>query len=319
MKPLLIASITISITLTALAGLFPEDWPAYNPNPRLEIEWKVRTNAVPQQMWVYKVVPQGFSPGVMSNAMAIGLFGPRDILNPREKTYIQIQDVRPYPTRFLKVAPAAGWMKYYDRNAKTVSGRPVTGVPDRDEAERLARDYLFRLGIDRSQVGNKAATGYEIKKAALAGDGTEKNVQIIGREVSLARCLDGIAFFGKGSLGGFSIEFGNSAKVASFELLWRNLMPERLGTTGSADDIIAAIKAGKSVQSTPSDVSRVNRLSLTSVTPFYLGSYWDTQQDFCYPIVVLEGEGDSEDGKQAVGLLCPILLDMLQPKGPMNK
>jgi hypothetical protein len=33
----------------------------------------------------------------------------------------------------------------------------------------------------------------------LARDGTKKDAQIIGREVSLVRYVDGIAFFGKGS------------------------------------------------------------------------------------------------------------------------
>jgi hypothetical protein len=107
MKRLLIASIAVSAVTPVLAGLFPDDWPAYHPDTSLEITWKAPTNAVRQQMWVYKVVPHGFSPGVMSNAMAIGSFGPRDIVNPREKKFIEIQDVRPYPTRFLKVAPGA--------------------------------------------------------------------------------------------------------------------------------------------------------------------------------------------------------------------
>jgi hypothetical protein len=41
-------------------------------------------------------------------------------------------------------------MKYYDRSAKVFSGEPVVGVPGRGEAHQLARDYLFRLGVDRS-------------------------------------------------------------------------------------------------------------------------------------------------------------------------
>lgn len=288
----------------------PLEGQPFHPS-QAKIEWKAPTNDFPKKLWVYKVIPQSFSAAVVSNAMAIGSFQPRHLLNPRDKDLLQFQNSRERPTRYLKIAPASGWMTYYDGRAKAEMTEPIERVPDVKEAESLARDYLQKLGIDRLQVLPKRGYASDQTRAKVGKDGTDVNPEVMARGVSLVRQVDGIAFYGRGNLGGFWIDFGNKRRVAGFDLLWRNLLPADLRDTASAEEIVESIRAGKSVLPIPKDLSLAKSLTILGITAYYLGTPWEKPQDFLYPVAALKvavgtGEEDSFE------LLCPILSTKVQ-------
>lgn len=308
MKHIIFLGALISLVLPTLAESLPLEGQPYRPS-EVEIEWRVASNTLPKRIWVYKVVPQVFSGAVVSNAMAVGSFQPRHMINPRDKNLIHFQDVKPYPTRYLKIAPAAGWMTYYDSHAKMPIGEPIEGVPGEREVERLAKEYLFQLGIDRSQIVAKRGYAGDERKSRLAADGSEVDVEVMAREISFVRQVDGIPFFGKGNRGGFWIQFGNNGKVAGFDLLWRNLLPHELRRTASADEIITAIKQGKSVAPNPKDWSHAKKITITEITPYYLGTSWEIPQEHVYPIGVLSGTAETDGSLVVFELLSPVLSD----------
>jgi hypothetical protein len=305
-------ALALQIALLALPSLAGASQPPLEGQPfrpsQVEIEWKAPTNDFPKKLWVYKIVPQSFSGAVISNAMAIGSFEPRHLLNPRDKNLLQFQNSRERPTRYLRIAPASGWMTYYDGQAKAEMTEPVEGVPDVREAEFLARDYLQKLGIDRLQILSRRGYASDQTRAKVAKDGTDVNPEVIARGVSLVRQVDGIAFYGRGNLGGFWIDFGNKRRVAAFDLLWRGLLPADLHDTASAAEIVERIQAGESVLQVPKNLSAAKRLTILEVTPYYLGTPWEKPQDFLYPVAALKvAVGTSED--DTVELLCPFLAE----------
>lgn len=307
-------TLQIAFTLMALPPLAKASQPPLEGQPyrpsQVEIEWKA-TNDYPKKLWVYKIVPQSFSGAVVSNAMEIGSFQPRHLLNPRDKNLLQFQNSRERPTRYLRIAPASGWMTYYDGQAKAEMTEPVAGVPGVKEAESLARDYLQKLGIDRLQILPKRGYASDQTRAKVGRDGTDVDPEVMARGVSLVRQVDGIAFYGRGNLGGFWIDFGNNRRVAAFDLLWRNLLPADLRDTASAAEIVERIKAGQSVLPAPKDLSVAKRLTILEITAYYFGTPWEKPQDFLYPVAALKvtvGTGKED----TVELLCPILSDGVQ-------
>jgi hypothetical protein len=76
------------------------------------IEWRA-TNSLPERLTVYKVIPQSFSSGVISNAMALGGFRPAQRIPNRDKGLL-FEDHWENMTRSLRIMPAQGWIRYFD-------------------------------------------------------------------------------------------------------------------------------------------------------------------------------------------------------------
>src|SRR5882724_1675734 len=297
--------IFLLVAAPALADSLPLEGPAYHP-AELTIEWKASTEQLPKSFWVYKVIPQNFSAGVISNAMAIGNFQPRNLAKPADKNLIQFRDAGPHPSHYLKIALGAGWMEYYDGQAKMPIGEPIEGVPDEHKVEVLARDYLHQFGIDRSQVLAKRGYAGDERKGTLSAAGADTDVEVVAREISLIRQIDGIPFYGKGNLGGFWIQFGNHGKVSGFDLVWPNLLPHELRTTASVDQIVASVKNGKASLRTGRAVEHDKKLTITAITPYYLGAHWSAPQEFVHPIASLSVIADLGNRTEAFELVCPI-------------
>jgi hypothetical protein len=95
------------LILPIFSGEPVPDRQPYRPGD-VEIEWKVPTHALRGQFWIYKSVPQSFSGAVISNAVVIGSFEARHLVNPHDKKAFQFQDAQRSPTRQLRVEAAAG-------------------------------------------------------------------------------------------------------------------------------------------------------------------------------------------------------------------
>jgi hypothetical protein len=148
------------------------------------------TNRLPATLMIYKVSGQAFSPSVLSNAMAIGSFRAINRVTPVEKGLWHFQDKqdKTYMTRYLKVSPMQGWVRYYDGKAK---GFPVEGVPTWERAESLAMDYLERLGGDTNQVGRNTSR-VEGTTTSFDGKGGEATNKVVhSRGLILYRQIDG--------------------------------------------------------------------------------------------------------------------------------
>ena len=91
---------------------------------------------------------------VVSNLMSICEFDWKDMAKKTDtgipdKNLIWFSDKKANWTRYLEIAPSLGWIQF---NADSDSKVSTNGVPNDAEAEKLALEILFRLGIDRSLI-----------------------------------------------------------------------------------------------------------------------------------------------------------------------
>ena len=131
----------------------------FNPSTNSEIVWSAPTNNLPRGLWIYKVMPEAFSAAVVSNAMNICHFQKNDLAQPPDKNQIVFKNKNKFnQSHVLSIAPTLGGMDY---NSQWDYKIPIEDVPSSDEAETLARDILFQLGIDRSSLADKVQKGYD--------------------------------------------------------------------------------------------------------------------------------------------------------------
>jgi hypothetical protein len=150
--------------------------------------------------------------------------------------------------------------------------------------------------------------------------------QLIGRGVFLSRKLDGVLFFGNGEDAlndGFWIELGSHGQVHAFSLVWPELQRDKFQPTASAQQIIACIRAFKTM-SLPiheetnyfarlKNFSKAKKLTITKITPYYMeGNYGemptnDEPSKFIVPFAELEAVADFGNSNLTVRLLSPII------------
>ena len=288
----------------------------------INVVWNATTNGFPTNLWVYKVIPQDFSPAVISNLMAMGEFSSKDRTHiegqPPFKDKRLMYFANEEKTRHLGIFPPMGWVYYRDERA--VGGKAnARDVPSEDAAVDLALRYLLKLNIKQSEFVTKD-TGSDLQiyrvvqdRRRFDKDKQEQVNEIILRGVSFVRCVGGVSLTGRGSDGGFSISFGNEGKIASLELVWRNLQQHKLHNVCSPSEIIELIKQGQAKVHPLNTVDwrSAKKLIVSKVTPFYLGADGETQQDFMYPFASIEGTIEFADGKDVgIALKCPVLADM---------
>ena len=275
------------------------------------IVWEAPLTNVPVRLWVYKVVPQSFSPAVLSNLMAYGSFTSKNLtkssLQVSAKDSIHFQVTQGNVTRYLNVVPSIGWIEYYDGAAQAAFGHEE-GVPSEGEAIKLAREFLFQLGIDRALVVEKP-TAMSVGRQGDADTSKGTNA-VYSRGVFLSRRVDGVNIFGNGIRGGLFIEFGNRGRVMNFTLVWRNVIPFRPCRVAMPTELINWIKQGKSTYTEPhEDVRTAKRVAIKKLNVFYEGADETERQEFMRPFAELELETDLPGKAAHFVLHCPIIVE----------
>ena len=128
----------------------------FNPQG-IEISWEAPTNQPPDKLWTYKIVPQVFSPPVISNAMAIGGFSPKDKKRFSVREYpFNHREMRRFTneeeTKYLVIFSPHGWMRYSDDGVVALGRTPVEGVPSEQEVMARALEILVSLGINKDEL-----------------------------------------------------------------------------------------------------------------------------------------------------------------------
>lgn len=291
---------------------------AFQPK-NLEIIWEAPTNQLPEKLWTYKVASQVFSPAVVSNAMAIGGFTEKDLRRFRVREYpYNHREMRRYTdaeeTSYLVIFPPHGWLEYYTSEAIAIGRTPVEGVPSEDEVQKQALEILAALGINKSELATKPGTN-ELRSYRLVEtstryprDGREPEKRTTARGLKLVRKIGDFDIHGTGSTGGFTILFGNNAKIASMSLVWRNLIKDREVKTVTPSDIIARIKQGDFVAlDSPKLLYGEGKLKINQLTIKYSGADQDERQTVSRPFARLICNWETTKTNIIIGLEGPIL------------
>ena len=285
--------------------------------PNLEVVWKAPSNALPEKLWVYKCVSQEFSSNVISHLMALGDFNEADRTHIQGQAPFKDRRIRYYAnqerTRHLGIFPELGWIDYADETANYYGKERAKGVPSESETLELALKLLQNLEIEQGQLAGKEGTSQPYVYRSVRDrsfkdpDSGEKVKEVIRRGVSFVRRLDGINFTGMGADGGVGVAFGPRGRLASLEVVWRNLQRHKSYEVMQAADMVKAVKNGeaKRVPMDGGNPQTAGRLTVVKVTPFYLGDEGSSRQEFAYPFAALECTVDG--GSNRIVLKCPII------------
>jgi len=281
---------------------------------------------MPAAIWVYKVVPQHFLVAAISNLMIIGSFtladerrGHRAISPTNEDTLFFFDKTRGCN---LSIIPSKGQITYWNESARPNrwdktkhENEPVIGVPDEAMAQKLGLKLLGQFGIYRADLAQKA-NGHlltfgkrQVRSYFDRAKGTNIENEVIACGVFFNRRLDGINFAGTGIGGGSEIDFSNHAKLAEFNLVWRNLQPYEHHQVASPDEMTQWIREGKAVLTHKNNVNpdEIKKLTIMGMSPLYMGASGEETQDFAYPFVQLEAVADLGGTNANIQLYCPIL------------
>ena len=269
------------------------------PATNVDIVWKAPTNALPQRIWVYKCVAQEFSPKVVSHLMALGNFTEKDQTRIQGQRSFREKRIRYFAdatrTRHLRIFPELGWIDYADESADHYGKERAQGVPSESQTLELARKLLQNLEIEPGQFAVKEGTSEPYVYRSVRDrsfndpDTGQKVKEVIRRGVSFVRRLDGINFTGMGADGGVAVAFGPRDRLASLEVVWRNLERHKSYAVMQPAEIVRAVKNGEArlVPMDGGNAQTASRLTIVKVTPFYLGQAGETAQEFVYPFAAL--------------------------------
>src|SRR5688572_24783043 len=104
-----------------------------------DIAWTAPTNHLPKPLWVYRVVEQPYSPEVVSNVVALGIFSSKE-RKPGEKGVVHYESKD--GTRYLSMSAVNGWIEYRNEKARAGMADRVDGVPTEQQAYERALAFL---------------------------------------------------------------------------------------------------------------------------------------------------------------------------------
>jgi hypothetical protein len=289
-----------------------------------EIMWGTPTNQYPKVLWIYKTIPQHFSNEAISNLVALGSlttcdksdedrsrFSAEERAIAKTASWFENQDER----RSLGIFPATGFIRYRDQKADDIHS-VIEDVPSEATTQELGLKLLGQIGIPRSELATKPnssdlLTFKEIRTRGHLDKERRPVKETDSRGVFFVRQIGGVSFAGIGVGGGFHVRFFSHAKVAQLELVWRDLQPYKKYAVASPGQIMQWIKDGKAVVILP-DEGKVNprevkKLTITEISPLYMGALGETRQDFTYPFAKLDTIADTGQTNVGVQLYCPIL------------
>jgi hypothetical protein len=286
--------------------------------PSVPVVWDQPATNLPSSIMVYKVVPQQLSEEIFSNLLTLGSFTTKTMKLSADKKTMSWRRYEGEGARLnysLDIAPVYGFIEYHDYVVTRNWTNTPHGVPSRQEVEKLALDYLQRLGGDTNQLSFRRHSGTEGTRSRY--DKTAKKYtgeSVYKRGTMYARQIDGIRFAGEGWRG-LAIDFSNDAKISSLELNWRNLQPLERRRTATKGELLSWIRDGRGVipltqNANLDELAQAKKLTVTGITPYYLSTTAGTPQGLMYPFAELDMVADlAGTNTLAFQIDCPILTD----------
>jgi hypothetical protein len=318
----LFANLAVLLT-TAVATVNAQSWQELSSGlfTNAEIVWRVPTNALPKNLWVYRrMLPHIFSQEVISNAIVLGSLQSRGF--PRSTTHYfsmaeQVPENWPGPIPVIfALQPGDAYLSYSIPHNGPISRKEV---PSDATIVKTALKSASLLGLDPAKL--------EHNKIYTHSCDTDQAADVLcGRGVFFPRYLDGIGFFSASDDGesaeGFSMEFGEHGKIQSFWVRWSKLERYKNERTASPDEIIRCLRANKTIvmpNFRDDDLARLKKLAtakkftITKITPYYGEGMFgevptnDVPCEFATPFAELEAVADFGNSNTTVRLLSPIL------------
>ena len=176
----------------------------------LDVRWVAPSNALPSEVWVYRLLPRDLPSGLVSNLLAIGRFDSKEMLpgKPGEILFKSDSGSR------LCISPRLGSIEYLSSRRYGPTNL-AEHVPKMSQLPELTINFLKQAGISVYDIAKRPDGTPELNYSEpftvyVVNHKFITNIQY--RAVSFRRAVDGARFVGNGAGGDGRIEFGEHGR-----------------------------------------------------------------------------------------------------------
>ncbi len=269
----------------------------------LDVRWAA-TNRFPQRVWTYQLLPNDFSPQVISNVMTLCSFTEKDKV---EENTNGITFQNPDGSRKLSISFPAGRIHYKTTEPDYSPTNLAVGVPSLSQLPELATNVLRRLHIRFSNITGYFDTNkieYMDPVLTIYYIGNTDITNIAYRAVLFRRKVDDIPIARE--FYGFNV--GEHGKICLLSITWPNLKRIKLYRTVSQNEVVDFLRKGNAVHGPFSDNApyvdwpSIKSVTITRAMPSYL-----IGNSQLYPFLALDAIIDTGHGDTEVAIDCPII------------
>ena len=271
----------------------------------LDVHWDAPSMKLPPQIWVYHILPNSFSPDVISNVMELCSFTEKDkIKQTGDGMTFQNHD----DSRILQISAPSANIHYEIKEHNYGPTNLAVGVPKMSQLPGLTTNLL-----EKFQIPISAVTGYfQTDKFNMWEPLTEYFVHgtiitnIEFRGVNCRRTVDGMPVVGGDGVG---LRFGEHGEINKISVHWHNLERHKSYPAVSQKNVVDFLRQGKAVQGLVPvnfgyiDWSTVKSVRIEKVWP----SYRPENTGWLYPYLALWTTVETPRGNVDVEIDCPII------------
>ncbi len=270
----------------------------------LDVRWEAPTKTIPRKVWIYQLLPNDFSPTVISNVMTLCSFsGNEKTMQNTNGMAFQNSD----GSRKLSISFSSGNIEYETPEPLFGLTNLAKEVPPMSRLPRLTTNLLKQINIPLSAVTGFFETDkfnlWEPLTMYFVSNTVITNIAFRG--VNFRRAVEEIPVV---ACDGGRIYFAEHSQVSKLSITWHNLKRYKSFLSLKPKAIIQLLHQGKTIQEpVPMNVGYIDWPNVKSVIikraePLYFAG--DT--DLLYPFLWLDADVDTGHGIVDVGIDCPI-------------
>ena len=218
-KVILLLLIQIVCATAGFAQSSP--WKANNEvvpaRPDLNVVWQ-NPAKFPPSIWVYQLLPNNFSPEIISNLMALCSFTGKDKIG-NDTNLIRFQSAD--RSRTMSVSYASGEIEYKTAEISYTPTNLAVGVPSTNELPEIAKGFLNQLHIKFSDItgwiGKSKVDFSEPLTTFYVGNTVITNVPY--RTVYFRRSVDGMPI----AYEFYRFNVGEHGRISKISITWPTL------------------------------------------------------------------------------------------------
>lgn len=287
----------------AQSPLWKENGEAISARADLDVRWEA-SNKFPRKVWIYQLLPNKFSPEVISNVMMLCSFTEK---NKVQQVTNGVTFKSSDGSRTLSISYPSSNIHYEIPELNYSPTNLAIGVPLISQLPPMATNVLHKLHIRFSDITGYSGTNkIEYLEPVFTEYyiGNTSITNIAYRSVLFRRVVDEMPIIGE--FYGFNV--GEHGKISRLSITWPKLKRIKSYRTLSQREVINLLRKGDAIRGpVPTrvgdiDWSRIKSLTIKMAMPSY-----QMKGNRLYPFLRLDVLVDTGNGTVEIGMDCPII------------
>jgi hypothetical protein len=271
----------------------------------LDVRWEA-SNKFPQRVWIYQLLPNHFSPKIISNVMALCSLSTNDLI---EHGSDGMSFQRAGDSRKLSILFSSGNIHYEVPEPQYSPTNLAIGVPPLRQLPQMATNVLRKLqirfsditgyyGTNNIEYSEPVHTEYYMKEGNLTN--------IAYRSVLFRRKVDGMPVIGNFS--GFNV--GEHGQISKLSITWPNLKRVKSYPTVSQQKVINLLCKGEASRGpVPTNIGGIDWPNIKGVKIKMAVPSYEIAGDRLYPFLRLDVVVDTGHQSVEIGMDCSLIDD----------